>query len=174
MPTETTLPAEKVELQPCPFCSSPHVMMWVSQKDGEKCCCGFCEGCQAEGPHANTEEGSARLWNTRATAQPTPASATREQGAPERARELAKELAAIDGPCDCGSFLCEHWQSEAAIILTVAKALRESATWFHATHHNVFGDDIKTCGHDQCRSALIAISKAMENSGPAPPFIPNN
>lgn len=53
-------------LLPCPFCPSLKVMMWVSEKDKEKCCCGFCEGCQAEGPHANTEEEAARRWNRRA------------------------------------------------------------------------------------------------------------
>lgn len=66
--THNTTDSKGEALKPCPFCPSTRVMMWVSEKDGEKCCCGFCEECQAEGPHANTEIEAARLWNTRSRA----------------------------------------------------------------------------------------------------------
>lgn len=36
------------------------------------------------------------------------------------ADDLVAQLVAIDGPCDCDSALCEHWQAEAGIILTWA------------------------------------------------------
>jgi hypothetical protein len=37
-------------------------------------------------------------------------------------------------------------------------ALRQLARWFHGTHNNVFGFDIKTCGHDQCQAAIAALN----------------
>lgn len=87
MPTETTLPAEKVALEPCPWCGPDgKIENWASRprdRDHDVWCV-FCHKCLCEGPEALTEAESARLWNLRAAAQPTPASGEREQGAPER------------------------------------------------------------------------------------------
>ena len=50
----------KVELLPCPFCGSEDVhqcetgVYWIR-----------CDGCDAEGPTADSEEGMVRAWNTR-------------------------------------------------------------------------------------------------------------
>lgn len=47
--------------------------------------------------------------------------------AAKQAAELVQQLAQIDGPCSCESPLCDHWKSEAGIILTAALVrLKES------------------------------------------------
>lgn len=81
MPTETTLPAEKVELLPCPLCGS--IDLFLRDIAGWELDCRGCELSLvlADDP---SREGLIARWNTRTTAQPTPASATGEHGAPER------------------------------------------------------------------------------------------
>lgn len=84
MPTETTLPAEKVELLPCPFCGGKAAWGEGEQKTRYGNEQAYCTNCYAMTAPEGTKAKAARSWNTRATAQPTPVSATTQQGAPER------------------------------------------------------------------------------------------
>lgn len=43
-----------------------------------------------------------------------------EPRAVSNADDLVAQLVAIDGPCECESAFCDHWQAEAGIILTAA------------------------------------------------------
>lgn len=82
MPTETTLPAEKVALEPCPFCGGKAAWGEGEQKTRYGNEQAYCTNCYAMTAPEGTKAKAARSWNTRTTAQPTPASATEERTTP--------------------------------------------------------------------------------------------